>query len=391
MEPIKKIKRLLNKEPRHEFDPVVFIRQATEIMDEACLPGAEYDPRCHEKAQDACNAYGGIALMLLQNGLKSAAESLLTSAWKKFASIQKHENRQIYRAALGFYLAKVYLQLDDKGAAIRWALLTQADDILWEHHSDGGGGKQMLLTILSMTENELSSLNEIARNKLLSVRSGKQENWMIPAAFAEDTVVAFFLANPEASHLLALDSDQTQFPVTPSYLCSLLESVQDGHKTTTEKGDALEDLATYLFMLIPALCPRRNVKDIYNTFETDIVIRNLIRKSDPITDIFGRHFLVECKNWDNPVGVADVGYFLYRMRLTHVKAGIIFAKTGITGTQEDERAARGIIRKAFHEDGSLCIVIKEKDLTSLLTQHLSFVSLLIERVERIRFGKARKR
>ena len=90
------------------------------------------------------------------------------------------------------------------------------------------------------------------------------------------------------------------------------------------------------------------------------------------------------------MGVSDVGYFLYRMRLTHVRFGVILAKAGITGTEEDERAARGIIRKAFHEDSSICVVVEESDLESLLSQHLSFSSLLIERVERVRFGKARK-
>jgi hypothetical protein len=269
-------------------------------------------------------------------------------------------------------------------------MYTQADDMLGEHGAGGGAGRQMLLTILGMTEDELSSLNDIASYNLSLVRASGQEDWSIPAAFAEDAVITFALANPEASRLLAADSSLVEFPLTPAYFDTLLQSIRADHETTTAKGNALEDLATYLFMLIPALCPRRNVKDEYDTFETDLVIRNLTRRSDPITEILGRHFLVECKNWDRPVGVSDVGYFLYRMRLTHVRFGVILAKKGITGTEEDERAARGIIRKAFHEDGSICIVVEESDLESLLSQHLSFSSLLIERVERVRFGKARK-
>ncbi len=44
-----------------------------------------------------------------------------------------------------------------------------------------------------------------------------------------------------------------------------------------------------------------------------------------------------------------IGYFLYRIRLTHAHFGVIFAKTGITGDEDQEKAAYSLIRKAFHE------------------------------------------
>jgi len=391
MKPIEEIAKMLEEDwPPHKFDPIEFLHKARVVMDRACALGGEYDPRHHLRAQEACNAYGGLAKMLLQNGYRSAALCLLTNTWNTFAKIQKEENQRIYRAGLGFYLTKIYLELQDTGAAIRWAMLTQSDDILDEHGAGGGAGRQILRTILGMTEEELESLNEIAAYNLSLVRSSEVENWSAPAAFAEDVVVNFALANPGASHLLAAESSLAEFPLTTPYFESLLESIRADHETTTAKGNALEDLATYLFMLIPSLSPRRNVKDEYDTFETDLVIRNLSRRGGPIIEILGRHFLVECKNWNRSVGVSEVGYFLYRMRLTHVRFGVIFAKSGITGNKEEERAARGIIRKAFHEDGSICVVVEEKDLETLLSQNLPFSSLLIERDEQVRFGKARE-
>lgn len=390
MKPVDKIKKIFDDWPKHAFDPVDFLDQAKSIMNRACAAGGEYDPRYHGKAQDACNAYGGIANTLLRSGFRSAAESLLIDAWDNFSEVQKEEKQRIYRAGLGVYLAKMYLALGDKGAAIRWALLTQADDMLGEHGKGGGVGKQMLLTILGMSEDELSSLNEIASSNLSRIRKVGEDDWSKPEAFAEDVVVKFTLASPEASHLSAAESSLEEFPLSRAYFSSLLRSVRVEHETAKAKGDVLEDLATYLFMLIPGWCPRRNIKDEYDTFENDLVIRNLNRSSNLTAEILGRHFLVECKNWEDRVGVSDVGYFLYRMRLTHVSFGVIFARSGITGTQETERFARSIIRKAFHEDGSICIVIREEDLETLLCKHSSFLSILLERAERVRFGKASK-
>ena len=42
-----------------------------------------------------------------------------------------------------------------------------------------------------------------------------------------------------------------------------------------EKGTVLEDIATYLTLLIPGWIPRRNVKTVYNEFESDIEVSNL--------------------------------------------------------------------------------------------------------------------
>jgi len=87
------------------------------------------------------------------------------------------------------------------------------------------------------------------------------------------------------------------------------------------------------------------------------------------------------------VGVRDVGYFLYRMRLTHAKFGVILAKKGITGTDTDEKAAHDLIRKAFHEDGNTCVVLDRADLGTLAKGQTVFWPMLLERIERIRFGK----
>lgn len=77
------------------------------------------------------------------------------------------------------------------------------------------------------------------------------------------------------------------------------------------------------------------------------------------------------------------------MRLAHVRFGIILTRLGITGKENEETAARALIRKAFHEDDITCIVLNEEDLKNLLNGQSSFWRILLENIERLRFGKPR--
>jgi hypothetical protein len=369
------------------FDPSRCLAQIIALLDEVCAPGGECDLSIAESREKACNLYGGQSNRFLSRGCPSAAETLLIDGWNKFGHRQLETRERVYRAGLAMYLTIMYGKLGDKGAALRWALHTQADDMLGEHEQGGGAGKQWLLTILGMSNQALIEFNGIAVHNVKLVNEELEGDWSDVHGFAEDVVMRFALEKPEFAHLLALESSVHEFPISQAYFSSLLKRASAPHPTATSKGDSLEDLASYLFLLIPGWVPRRNLLDEYHSFETDIVVRNLGRPSNLTAELLGRHFLVECKNWELPVGVRDVGYFLYRMRLTHARFGVLFAKTGITGDEANERAAHSLIRKAFHEDGSICVVLDESDLTSLADGQLSFWPILLERIERVRFGK----
>jgi len=373
----------------NQFDPTDCLERVTSTFDEACVPRGECDPTVQQLAEHACNLYGGASLNFIKNGFQSAAVGLLVDAWNKFAQLQMDTRSRIYRAGLGMYLAKRHSEMGDTGACLRWALYTQADDILGEHPAGGGAGRHWLHTILGMSQVELDALNRSAAQNVHMVKNELENNWACPRAFAEDAVMRFALDYPEYAHLFASETTIREYPLTPAYYGTLFDALETSHRTTTEKGDALEELASYLFLLIPGCVPRRNLLDEQGSFETDLVVRNLTRSSNLAAEPLGRHFLVECKNWENPVGVQDVGYFLYRMRLTHATFGVLFAKSGITGGTSKEENARSLIRKAFHEDGSTCVVVSHDDLLGLKSQERSLWSLLSELMERMRFGKPR--
>jgi len=360
------------------------------LFDGRCGPGGEYDPlTIKEKAQAACDLYRILSRRLFGMGLSSPAIALLTDGWNRFGRQQREAKKRIYRAGIAAYLVSTYSWLGDGGAALRWALNTQADDMLGEHPDGGGAGKQWLLGPLGVSKQVVTDLNAIAARNIETVRSKYGNDWSSVLGFAENVVMRFALEKPEFGALFARESSVQEFPLSEGYFSALLERVSVHQATTADKGRSLEDLASYLFLLVHGWVPRRNLLGEDQSFETDIVVRNLSRASNLTAELLGRHFLVECKNWRKPVGVKDVGYFLYRMHLTHAGFGVILTKAGITGRKANEEAARGLVRRAFHEDGSICVVLDEADLRSMLDTQSSFWSILLERIERVRFGVQR--
>jgi hypothetical protein len=211
------------------------------------------------------------------------------------------------------------------------------------------------------------------------------KDWGRLRAFPEEVLRRFIADKGQGSYAahIAHHNTKSDFPVAKGYLSALIDQLNA--TTADEKGKRLEETAFYLTSLLPGCVPKRDVLDQESAFETDLLVRNLYSSSSIISDLFGRHILVECKNYDKPVGVSHVGYFLFRMRLAHSSFGIIFAPKGITGSAD--REARTLIRRAFHEDNSVCIVIDLKDLKSLTSEGLSLYWLLLEKYEEFRFGK----
>lgn len=333
---------------------------------------------------DICHEYIYAARRFLDGpNAEHIALDILTTGWDELSAWQSQINRRIYRAAIGLIVAAIYAHyLEDKGAAVHWGLLTQADDHL-DGYLEGGGGRHLLVSNLGIPLALLKRLQTIASDNLSKVTT--QNSWKISVAFPEDVVRQLIIGQSEFSFYLAQHSELLEFPLSRSYFGALLSGVEKA-KSNIEKKESLETLASYLFALVPGLLPLPNVQD--QTFEIDLVVRNFDPLANLRAEMFGRQFIVECKNWKEAVGVRDVGYFLYRMRLTHVHFGVIFSKHGISGKGDESRDATNLIRRAYHEDHSICVVITLDDLKALGRGETTFHVLLLRRIEEIRFGKS---
>lgn len=381
-----KIRNLIDeakKLPQY-FEPSGFLKECKNKLQEEFSEAGSSDP-FEGKINAGYGASWEAAEFLYEHKFLWAAEQLLFSLWNYLGHRQLESKKRTYRAAIGYELIKLYLRSEDRGAATRWALLTHADDMLGEHEGGGGAAKQWLLTTLGMNEAELAVLDEIAAQNIKTVREVYSDDWSKAAGFAEDAVVRFMRRGSEFSHLFAHDTMIVEFPLTIPYFNGLLERVGVTKASNKERGDALEDLASYIFALVPGWIPRRNLLRGDLAFENDVVVNNFATSSNFMAELLGRSFLVECKNWRNRVGVKDVGYFLYRMRLTHAKFGVMIAKNRTTG--KNGKAADALLRSAFHEDGSVCVVLDRDDLSKMSNGSHSVRRLLLERIEMIRFGK----
>ncbi len=300
------------------------------------------------------------------------SQNLLLAGWESLAQCQRDTGNRIYRATLAHHLGMYALGDNDPARAIWWLLHTQADDAF---DNVEGHGWRDLRSNFQVSSNLKDTLQQLAP---------EPSDWKSPAGFAEDVVRRLVLKHPEHSYLFAHQSSSIEFPISNPYFEALLDAAKKQDTSSQEKGDSLETLATYLFMLIPGWIPHQKVSN--RTFENDLMVENLSPHSNLMADMLGRQFIVECKNWKDPVGVQAVGYFIHRMRLTHSSFGVLLSREGITGEQ-DSKAATDLVKQSFHEDNVLCVVLNEKDLDNLQKGNTTFRALLITKVSEIKYGK----
>lgn len=369
------------------LDPLLFMSKSKKWIENSCKAGGKWGVT--ESSERNCvTACSKAVKVLIRHDYKTAGEKLLLDFWDFLQFIQSSEEAQhINRYVLARTLSKLYIQMKDYGAAIRWEVLAQAERMLHGQEPD----LEILQATLNIDEETCSNLLKIAEENVHTVETDPQKNWSSIEGFPEDILFKWGLQNRELAYLLAQTKSVHEYRPAVGYFRALLRKVNDKSLNTSDQGKALEKLAAYLFFLVPGWIPLMNAETEDQTFETDVIVRNFQQASNLTADLLGRHFLVECKNWNRTVGVSEIGYFLYRMHLTHAKFGVVFAKNGITGDKSlsEEKASRSLIRRAFHEDHIVCVVLDEEKLHDLESKGVSFWSMLLKEIEIVQFGVPR--
>lgn len=343
--------------------------------------------------QLAHNRYNQIAHLLFQVREPHLAHLILQNWWMALGIEQQRTKHRYPLAAPTFWLAQIFVWVNDPGLAFRWALLTAIHDV--QSGMSDSPSLQMVQATFGLSAQAASKLVELAHE----CGHKAAGDWSQPCGFPEEVVLRLMRTSEGRDAYaaqVAMHATRHEFPLSPGYLRALMARLseaqaKDAQITAKEKGDRLEAIARYLTSLLPGCVPRANLLSADKAFESDIVVANVYTQPTIISDLFGRYILVECKNYAQPVDVSRVGYFLHRMRMVHAPFGIIFTSRSITGSKltKDEQAARSLIRRAFHEDGSICVVIDQNDLECLAEGQISFYWLLYSRYEEFRFGTAR--
>jgi hypothetical protein len=354
---------------------------------ESCCEGGDGDPlsknpATREFGQIWC---GGAAGFFLKHDWILPCKELLLELWEKYAQRQLKLKRRVPRAFIAQLLTETAHRARRLDESFRWSLLSHADSALGGDTPEESTSRHWLYGAFGVSDIEKAAVERIAsRCRRVAQKSG----WTAPSGFAEEVFRLLAFDRPLGQALINRHAAIEEFPISRTYLSSLIQHLQRARKNA-EKGRFLEDLAGYLFLLISGATPQRNVLDKARASEYDLVVFNHPVAGNGLSTRFGSSYLVECKNWNRPVDVAVVGYFLHRMRLTHCRFGVIFSRNGITQRERADAYADSLIRRSFHEDGSTCIVVTLEDIKALANGNLPTVSgLLLDRANRLQFGES---
>jgi len=147
--------------------------------------------------------------------------------------------------------------------------------------------------------------------------------------------------------------------------------------TPHEKGKAFEDLFCVIFKTIPGIeIAQRNIYNIFNTEEVDVALWN--NKQIGSLDFLPNIILVECKNWSNAVGSAEISYFKEKLAHRDCTHGILLAANGITGDPTCLTAAH--YEMAFALANKIKIIIIKFEELIAITETGGLIDLLKKRL-----------
>jgi hypothetical protein len=153
--------------------------------------------------------------------------------------------------------------------------------------------------------------------------------------------------------------------------------------TAYQRGKLLELTVAYFFVTHGGFDVRLRLTGLDSEFDL------LLRSRDPDARVhreLGSYILVECKNTDTRTSASKVRNFSAKVRYAGCRSGVLVSRTGLTGTRPDSVGyAAYAVRKAYHRDGSIIVLMDGDDIQEVIDGSLGFLDLLERRYEEIRF------
>ncbi len=347
----------------------------------------EVEDILQNRRKKVVNWFGRLAEILARKyQLHAVATNILVDLWNELGYLQHDvfegtgELKHVYRAGVGVYLGRIYMQREP-GAAIWWLLHAHADDLLHQHGEGGGAARDMLRLAFGVGEDTFLYMKKCAEESLASAQ--------LHSRYAEHLVMQLSL-EPDFTHLFSHQTALIEFPIGRAYAATMLKRMKE-----SSEGKTLEEFARYLMLLLAGWVPTENIYQRQTRIDSDLIAR-YIREPEAISTSHGRAILAECKNKKEPMGVSDVGYFLYRMHITQVKVGVLFAKGNISGhkskrIRDTKEYAEQLLDLAFQRDDSVVIVLDLEDMRKLITAEKTVWSLIEGRIAKRRFGSRKQK
>jgi len=174
----------------------------------------------------------------------------------------------------------------------------------------------------------------------------------------------------------------TEFPTPREASMYMANTVYINHilsQLGETTGRKLEQLAEYVLSCMPGCRTYRRERS--GSTDYDIVCSMEGVEVDFRSEL-GRHFVCECKDWQNPVDFSSFAKFCRVLDSTKSKFGILFSSQGITGERKTTDAEREQ-RKVFHDRGMVIIVVNNQDLRKVSLGY-NFINILRTKYEKVR-------
>ncbi len=171
-------------------------------------------------------------------------------------------------------------------------------------------------------------------------------------------------------------------------LDGLLQTAKGAKSNTTEKGKALQDLATKLFTLIKGVSIGNNIRSSGTMNEYDCIAWSKIDIKLTIFQDFGNLFIVECKNEDTP---PDNNYFhklTSLMQTNGCKFGVVFSKLKPTKNCYD--IARGKYLMYLLKDGQIIINICLEEVEYVIKNKINFLTFIEKKIHTLKIDPTPK-
>lgn len=154
-------------------------------------------------------------------------------------------------------------------------------------------------------------------------------------------------------------------------------------KTNDEKKNSLEYLANFLFDKYDFInCKHQNLRT--KTSEIDIVCEVSRQHNINLLHEMGRFFIIECKNWNKPVGAKEIRDFRVKIEDHHLRLGLFFSRNGITG-ERNGADGLGEIYDTFKTKDIFIILITLNDIGKIDGETEIF-DLVDYKMDQIRFN-----
>lgn len=321
-----------------------------------------------------------VGFYLLQNFSK--LPDYLVRFYQKFllaiAGAQNYSSRKyvrLHKGGIYHNLGISFLHNGQKEKSLNYFFLGVVEDILHQSDINSDDFKKAPgysnLRSLGFFGNEEDTIKAI-RSTIIKHKRNKELIWIARPELIFLELVTDAKSEIKVEHSLNWDKD----------LFALLLNQID-HSTKKLLGKYLELIAIYLFFTNRPFEVKRNVLTLHS--ENDLRVRSLI-DNDPILELLGRYFLVECKNWIDPVDSKTMKTFISNVRFARCETGILISKNGITGSRSRDNAWF-VVRAEYHKDNVIILVLDRKDLDLISEEKTKLLDLLKSKYEQIRFDE----